>query len=113
MRLGPAARHHDGDVGQPKALRRQHATVAGDDGAGLVGQDRVGEAERLDARRDLGDLLVAVCAGVPDVGRQARDVPPLDTVGGPGRGGDLNAVGSGNCHGASIADWQKSADGDV
>jgi len=29
--------------------------VAGDDGAGLIGQDRVGKTERLDARRDLGN----------------------------------------------------------
>ena len=80
------------------------------------GIDDVDHASRaLDiCRDDLGavdhdNLLVAVGAGVPDVRRQARDVPPLDGVGGPGRGGGLNAVGSGNCHGASIAEWRSAA----
>lgn len=44
------------------------AAVGGDDRVGLGNQERVVEAERLYVRRDLGDLLRAVDAGVAAIG---------------------------------------------
>lgn len=56
---------------KPEFPGRRDAAVAGDDAAVLVDEHGVVEPERCDARRDLGDLPVAMRAGVAVVGLEA------------------------------------------
>ena len=58
--------------------RRRQPPMAGDDIAVLADQDRVGEAEGADAAGDLGDLRIAVGAGIAGVGNQPLDRPLLE-----------------------------------
>ena len=56
----PAGRH----CVDAEELGRFHAAVAGDDLLGIVDQDRVAEAELLDALCDLANLLLRMRAGI-------------------------------------------------
>ena len=66
-------------------LRRFDAAVAGDDEAALVDEDRIVEAERLNALGDLADLPTRMCARVARVRLEGRDGPDdeLEVVEGP------------------------------
>src|SRR5262249_32303088 len=55
-----------------------NAAVAGENIARLVEQDGVGEAELLNARRDLADLLWRMYPGVAGDGMEGVDRQPLD-----------------------------------
>ena len=72
------AQHDHRHLGQAELPRRGEPAVAGDDVAVLADQDRVGEAERADAAGDLGDLRVAVGAGIARVRHQPLERPVLD-----------------------------------
>jgi hypothetical protein len=52
----PAARNRDRNFRQAEFLRSQHATVAGDNRAGRIHQNRDGKTEFANARRQLRNL---------------------------------------------------------
>jgi hypothetical protein len=63
----------------PSILAPFDPPVSGDDLVFIADQDRVGEAEALDAPGDLRDLLLRVGAGVARIGAQARNRHLLDS----------------------------------
>src|SRR4051812_22171087 len=77
----------------------------GDNRAVRIRKDRHGPAPFADRGCDLGDLLVAVGAGVPGVGDELADRPALDRVRRPGPNG-RNGTGdpTGDAPGISLRD---------
>ena len=73
---------------EPELLSGFDATMAGDDGPGLVDQDRIVETEGRDAGSDLSDLVRAVNARVAAVRPQIGNGNMLD--------GKLGRHGSGS-----------------
>lgn len=66
------------DAVEAELARRGHASVTGDNDAGLVGEDRIGETEALDRGRELGDLLVRMSTRVAVVTAQGAHLDDLD-----------------------------------
>ena len=61
-----------GTVVMPSLRAASSAPMPGNDAVVAVGQDRVGEAELADRRRDLRHLLVTVRPCIPRIGDQRR-----------------------------------------
>jgi hypothetical protein len=79
------ARHTIGQAEPAELLGRQtrrghHATVPGDDRAGLVDQHRVRETELEDRREDLRDLRRRVRARVAHVGHKGAERAALEPM---------------------------------
>ena len=77
-----------------------HAAVAGDDTAVAIDQNRVGEAEVLDRRRNLIDLFGAMCARIARVGNKIISLAIDDLQ--PG----LLRQGLGQCPGFDISHFR-------
>jgi hypothetical protein len=68
----------DGHGLEPELLGRLQAGVARDDAISLVDQDRIDEAELLDAVGDLLDLLLGMGTGIARIRLEIRDGDMLD-----------------------------------
>jgi len=78
LRLAEALDPERRDLRQTEHPSGLDAAVAGKNGVRLVDEDGVGEAELLDARRDLADLLWRMYAGVSLERAERVDRHPLD-----------------------------------
>jgi hypothetical protein len=70
------------NVGHADELCCRHPAMAGQDGIVVVNEDRVGEAEVLDALRQLSDLALGVGASIAAVGAELRNGPLFDVADG-------------------------------
>ena len=64
LNVGQMIEAHNGNIGETKLSCRQYAAVTRDDGALLVDQNRIHEAEFSDRPGDLGDLRLRVRARI-------------------------------------------------
>ena len=78
LRLAEVVQYHHRNLREAQFASSQQTTVAGNDPIHRVNQDRIGEAELQDGRRDLRYLFGRVRARVPGVRHQPVGRPDFD-----------------------------------